>query len=87
MVYTIKHFADEEKLQAKYDYPEYFAHKHLHTDFKELVQGLIAKLHQDGPPATFTSKVYVIIREWLVSHIKNEDLRMAAYIQSKIQAV
>ena len=83
VAYTIKHFADEEKLQEKYDYPEYFAHKHLHTEFRELVQELAAKMSRDGPTDDFIREIYITISEWLFNHIKNEDFKMAEYIQSK----
>jgi hemerythrin len=81
--YAIKHLADEEALQQKYNYPEYPAHKQIHIDFKKVVQGLVTRLSQDGPTDEFISEVYVTIAEWLVNHIKGDDFRMAAYIQSK----
>jgi len=82
--YTVKHFTDEEALQRKYDYPEYHEHKQAHTDFKAVALGLSAELYRDGPTDEFIRKVYVTIGEWLVNHIKGEDFKMAAYVQSKM---
>ena len=85
--YTIKHFADEEELQEKYGYPDYPAHKHLHAEFKELVRRLATKMSQHGPTDNAIIEVCTTIGEWLFMHVKDEDSRMAAYIQSKAQTV
>jgi len=80
LAYTVKHFADEEELQKKYNYPEYFAHKRLHDTFKSTVQELAQKISQEAPTDEFVIKVYIIAGEWLFNHIMNEDLRMATYV-------
>ena len=85
--YTNKHFADEEELQEKNDYPDYPAHKQLHAEFKELVRILSAKMSQDGITDNFIVEVCSAIGEWLFMHVKDEDSRMAAYMQSKGQTV
>ena len=83
MEYTSKHFADEEKLQEKYDYPDYPIHKRIHNEFKKVALELASELtHTDE----FISHVYVTVSEWLVHHIRGDDFKMAAYIQNKIQA-
>jgi hemerythrin len=85
--YIIKHFADEEALQQQYGYPEYAAHREAHVHFTGLVNDLIAKVSREGPTDDVVSEVYITIGEWLLSHLKNEDRRMAAYIQGKAQTV
>ena len=85
--YTIKHFADEEELQKKYGYPNYPAHKHLHAEFKKLIEKLTAKMFQNGLTDNFVVEVCTTIGEWLFMHVKDEDSKMAAYIQSKAQIV
>jgi len=84
-IYTANHFADEESLQEKYEYPEYVTHKHLHTEFKGIVQRLATGMSKDGPTVEFIRELCVTASEWLFNHIKDEDLRMAAYIQGKAQ--
>jgi len=79
--YVLKHFADEEKLQEEHNYPEYIAHKKLHDEFKDVVQTFVAKLSQSGPTDDFFLEVYTVFHEWLVNHIKIEDLKIARYIQ------
>ena len=82
--YTMRHFADEEKLQQEFAYPDYLRHRSIHEEFKDEVKELIAMLHRDGLTEDFISRVYVAIGEWLVNHIKGEDFKMAAYVQSKM---
>jgi hemerythrin len=83
--YTIKHFADEEKLQKQYDYPDYLAHKRLHDDFKVVVGDLTKRLIDRGPTEEIIEEVNASIGDWLVNHIKGDDFRMAAYIKAKAQ--
>ena len=84
--YTIKHFADEEALQAKHKYPDYFAHKQAHGHFRDVAQELAKQLAQDGPTDEFINQVYATVGEWLLRHIRAEDFKMATYVQGKGQA-
>ncbi|MDR1396593.1 MAG: bacteriohemerythrin [Desulfarculales bacterium] len=79
--YTISHFADEEDLQIKANYPEYPAHKKYHDDFKVTFTEFAQKLKKEGPTDELVGEVYVSIGDWLTHHIKYEDAKMAAYVQ------
>jgi hemerythrin len=81
--YTIKHFADEEKLQVKYNYPDYLNHKRLHDEFKLTVKSLTDRLVKEGPSPELVNVVSSAIGAWLLNHIKGDDFRMAAYVKSK----
>jgi hemerythrin len=79
--YTVKHFGDEEKLQLQYHYPDYANHKKLHDNFKKFVQDLTAQLKADGPTIALVSKVSFGVGDWLINHIKKEDVKVAAHIR------
>jgi hemerythrin len=81
--YTIKHFADEEKLQVQYDYPDYLNHKLYHDEFKVTVRGLTEELLREGPTGEVVNKISSIIGNWLVNHIKGDDFKMAAYVKTQ----
>jgi hemerythrin len=81
--YTIKHFADEEKLQQKYDYPDYLNHKRIHDEFKVTVKELTDRLVREGPGPELVNVVSSAIGAWLLNHIKGDDFRMAAYVKAK----
>jgi len=83
--YTAKHFAEEEALQEEHGYPEYSGHKRIHADFKGVVQDLAKELRLSGPTDDLVSHVCRTIGQWVVSHIKSNDIKMAAYIRSKEQ--
>ncbi|MDR2641743.1 MAG: bacteriohemerythrin [Planctomycetaceae bacterium] len=81
--YTAKHFGDEERLQMQYKYPDYNNHKSLHDNFKKFVNELVSQVKKDGPTATIINKVTLGVGDWLINHIKKEDIKVAAHIKSK----
>jgi len=79
--YAEKHFADEESLQMQCRYPDYQNHKKLHDAFKVTVKDLAKHLMEEGPTTALVRKVNSSVGDWLVSHIKNEDKKVAKYIR------
>ncbi len=79
--YTKKHFADEEKLQISVKYPEYQKHKGYHEAFKKVAADLVAELQKEGPTTVMLGKINSKVGDWLVTHIKREDKKLAAYIR------
>ena len=80
--YVIKHFADEEKLQVDYNFPDYLNHKRIHDNFKETVDTFVAKVKSEGPTETVIEEVSSAVGAWLLNHIKGDDFRMAAYVKA-----
>ncbi|MDR2618089.1 MAG: hemerythrin family protein [Treponema sp.] len=80
--YTIKHFADEEKLQKQFNYPDYLNHKRIHDDFKVTVGNLTQRLIKEGPSPVLVNEASSAIGGWLLNHIKGDDFRMAAFIKA-----
>jgi hemerythrin len=80
--YTIMHFADEEKLQLQYDYPDYYIHKQYHDEFKLTVKDLTERLIREGPTEEMIALVTTRIGDWLLNHIRGDDFRMAAHIKT-----
>jgi hemerythrin len=81
--YSVKHFADEEKLQIQYAYPDYIRHKQLHEDFKLTTRGLQERLIREGATDALVDEVCTCLGDWFVSHIQGEDFALAAHIKSK----
>jgi hemerythrin len=80
--YTIKHFADEEKLQKQFNYPDYLNHKRIHDEFKNTVGGYTERLIKEGPTLAIINEVSTAIGSWLLNHIKGDDFRMAAFVKA-----
>jgi hemerythrin len=81
--YTVMHFNTEEELQEKYNYPDYAAHKQMHESFKTTVLDFIQRLNKEGPNSSLVNLVIKTIGEWLVDHIRKQDIRMTEYIKTK----
>lgn len=79
--YTKKHFADEEALQLTYQYPDYESHKKLHEEFCETVREIGEKLLEEGATMKLLGRVNREMGDWLILHIKIEDVRLARYIR------
>ncbi|MDR0822093.1 MAG: hemerythrin family protein [Oscillospiraceae bacterium] len=79
--YTAKHFADEEKLQQQSKYPDYINHKRYHDTFKKTVASIGKEIAEQGPTISLTGKVNHDIAGWLITHIKTEDVKVAAHIR------
>lgn len=82
--YTVRHFSDEEKLQRESDYPDMAAHRTYHDGFKAVVLDLCNQLKQQGATTILVAKVNTAIAGWLINHIKNEDVKVAAHIRSTV---
>jgi hemerythrin len=81
--YTIKHFYEEEQLQKKYEYPDYPNHKELHEGLKKVVRDLQVQLIMKGPSEELVKSVQTKVGDWLVAHIKTQDVRIGTHLKSK----
>lgn len=81
--YTVMHFTTEEDLMKEYDYHGYQSHRKTHEDFKVIVSQLTQRLQKEGPSEDLIVTVTAIIGDWLISHIRVDDVRMAKFIKSR----
>ncbi len=81
--YTKKHFGDEERLQLSSGYPDYVNHKGYHAFFIKKVDELSAKLNKEGPSVAIVAEINKTLADWLFTHIKTQDVKVAAHIRSK----
>lgn len=80
--YVVKHFNDEERLQLKANYPEYNSHKEKHDKFKKTVVEIADEFKKNGASIQLVAKVNSSIAGWLITHIKNDDKKVAAFIKN-----
>lgn len=78
--YTIRHFADEEKLQLKLQYPKYQQHKKMHADFVKQIAGLKKEMLASGATVPMVININHTISDWLVKHIMQVDAELKKYI-------
>ena len=79
--YVIRHFQDEERLQTQAHYPNYDAHKKFHTGYSAQLAATAQTLIQEGPTVKALGDLNRAVAT-LITHIRTEDKRMAAYVQT-----
>lgn len=77
--YTKYHFAREEQLMEKYDYPGWEDHKLQHGKFIVKINDFYNQLENNG--VTFY-EVFDFLRDWWINHIGKSDDDLGAYILS-----
>lgn len=84
--YTKTHFAHEEVLQAQSNYPDRVNHKQYHTAFVKVVDDLGARLKKEGPSIVLVGEINQRLCDWLLNHIKREDVKVAQHIATQHKA-
>ena len=80
--YVVKHFGDEEKIMRQIGYSDYGIHKLYHESFKTTVSDLTRQLLEGNDSEEFILQVGTTIADWLNNHIKGDDFKLAAHLQS-----
>jgi hemerythrin len=80
--YTVKHFSEEEALQQQYGYPGFREHRQIHENFKQAVGEFEKELNSRGPSEAMLEQIKIQVGGWLVTHVKSEDIKMAAFLKS-----
>lgn len=81
--YAEGHFADEEALLARLDYPEREAHQRLHATFTAMIRDLENRL--DEGPGLLSLETLEFLGSWFIGHIRNEDQRYVAHARNTAQ--
>lgn len=81
--FTAYHFAEEEALLERQNYPKLGEHKIIHQTLVQRVQELMADLNSEAPGSP--DKVKLFLKNWLTSHIKGIDKQYAPYVHGTIQ--
>jgi methyl-accepting chemotaxis protein len=83
--YVSTHFSDEEEIQKRYRYPDFHNHHRIHEAFKRGVARLVQKLEEQGASDALLAEVKHTCGDWLVTHIKGQDMKIGAHIR-KVEA-
>lgn len=78
--YTATHFSHEEELQKNSGYPDYIKHKQLHREFNQSVDKIEKKFLAEGATIAMVGEINQNIGNWLIAHIKNEDIKLGKYL-------
>ena len=72
--YVYYHFGEEERLMEEAGYADLAVHRQHHRAMAEHVRGLEERFDCD-PGAVVTADLHSFLADWLVNHIRSEDLR------------
>jgi hemerythrin-like metal-binding protein len=79
MRYAETHFAAEELLLAEYRFPAEANHAAQHHAFRSSIQNLLQAPDRGG--VEHAAKLSQFLRNWLVQHIKKEDMSYREFLQ------
>ena len=79
--YTQSHFKAEEALMSAAHYPALAQHRQVHLGLTGQVQEFMAR-NQKGD-STVSLQLLTFLREWLSTHILNEDLKYAPALKGQ----
>lgn len=79
--HTQAHFAYEEELMSRYNYPEYEAHKSEHNRLVQQLVDLMARYKKGDLLLSFA--VAIELKGWAVVHIEKLDIPLGAFLNSQ----
>jgi hemerythrin len=80
--YVIEHFSDEEKLQRKYDYPNYESHKKEHDFFIQQINTVQGEINVEGVGVHHVMETNNMLLKWLLNHISKVDTELGKYLRT-----
>jgi hemerythrin len=80
---TGKHFADEEALMRAAKYPGIELHVANHRRLVQKIDAFVARHKRIGAP--MDEHAWSFLRDWLVYHIENDDLRLGNWLQDRFR--
>lgn len=84
MNYTKEHFAREERLQSRMNYPYYDGHCLEHKRLLQEVEQYVRRYVLDSKAeidAGVKSNMVHFLRDWLINHIIEQDLKMRPFFK------
>lgn len=80
--YTETHFGREEQLQNLIDFPYATAHHREHEELVKTLEDVIVHLKEsdEADIASVHAEISTLLRDWLIGHILNSDLKMRMYV-------
>jgi hemerythrin-like metal-binding protein len=77
--YAHTHFSTEEKLMARYNYPELPMQKTQHNYYKMQIAQLTREFEDEN--VAVVKRILQFLKDWFLGHILQEDLKFAEVIR------
>lgn len=82
--YVITHFGTEERLMARYNYPDYASHKEKHEKFNKEFAELKMRIQKEATGLLTTLGTNHLLIDWWLNHIGKVDKELGAFLKAKI---
>ncbi len=79
--YVIRHFAEEERLQIKYNYDKFEEHRDMHSSFMKEVYMFKQFINENGINHKLVQNLKTSLLNWINIHIKKVDKELAIFIK------
>ena len=79
--YTKNHFADEEKIMAKYNCPVAEENMKQHAIFLAKIADYKEKIRSDSASTMVTLNVQKDLMDWLINHIEKIDMQLKTCVE------
>jgi hemerythrin len=83
IVYSLEHFAYEEKLMQEAGYPDIDKHRHQHNNFNLKLDGFLRELRAKVELYDYAIRLNLWLVEWYSAEILHNDRKMALFLQRK----
>ncbi|HLO77750.1 MAG TPA: bacteriohemerythrin [Magnetospirillum sp.] len=81
--YVYYHFGEEERLMEAAGYAELATHRRHHREMAEHVRQLEERFDRN-PGEVMTADLHSFLSDWLVNHIRSEDMRYRATLAETV---
>jgi len=86
LAYTEAHFKREEEIQAEIQFPDKESHKQEHNNLINKLHAIQTSLESPPDETSYRSLIqglFDVLKDWLINHILNDDLKMKSYFAPK----
>ena len=84
--YTRKHFAAEEGLQRKFNYPHVALHCEEHQSFLKKLERLKSRIEADGATDALVRLTRDSLVNWLIRHVCSTDRQLGDFVRARRNA-
>jgi hemerythrin len=78
--YVSEHFKTEEEYMSYVNYPDYKTHKLAHDEFTEKYKSTLLNFKGKNGILELAPTLIELVENWITTHYKNEDVKMAAFL-------
>lgn len=83
VTYVSEHFGHEESVMIRHHYENFLEHREKHTYFVTQIYSCYQKIYQNGIDQSAMDSLKVMMIEWLVDHINEEDKKLTRVLQEQ----